>query len=57
MQQELETIKKNIKPKNRFWKLLGKIGVFVIAKVIKNQKGVNPDDVDKGVEIINETLE
>lgn len=57
MQNNLDHIEKTIKPKNRFWKLLAKTGIFILSMVLKNQKGVNPGDVEKGVEIANKTLE
>jgi hypothetical protein len=57
MKENLDHIKNNVKPKNRFWKIFAKVGIFIVSMVIKNQKGVNPGDVDKGVEIANKTLE
>ena len=57
MQENLELIKNTIKPKNKFWKVLAKVGIFVISLVLKNQKGVDPNDVNKGVEIANKTIE
>lgn len=57
MQANLDQIKNTIKPKNRFWKLIAKVGIFALSMVLKNQKGINPNDVEKGSEIINKALE
>ncbi len=57
MESNLKHIEQNIKPKNRFWKFLAKAGVFALSLVLKNQKGINPNDVDKGAEIANKALE
>lgn len=57
MQENLDHIQKKIKPKNGFWKIIAKIGLFALSMVLKNQKGINPGDVDKGAELINKTLE
>lgn len=57
MKENLELIKNTIKPKNKLWKVLAKVGIFVISLVLKNQKGVDPNDINKGVEIANKTLE
>ena len=57
MKENLELIKNTIKPKNKLWKVLAKVGIFVISLVLKNQKGVDPNDINKGVEIANKTIE
>ncbi|WP_395043169.1 hypothetical protein [Flavobacterium sp.] len=57
MQDKLLEIKKNIKPKNGFWKFVGKAAIFILSIVIKNQKNVDPADVDKGADILNKSLE
>lgn len=48
-------------PKNKFWKIVGKVALFALGMVIKNQKGIKGTDatiiIDNVSEGINEEID